>query len=83
MQSGPDNKQWDAVYAMAVKAYGLETKFNPKQAGRYAAWRQGIIDQISAGSGAYLRPVSFNAVLGLLFPALVPALASRYGLRSS
>jgi hypothetical protein len=39
MQSGLDNKQWDTLYTMAVKAYDLEAQFTPKQAGLYAAWR--------------------------------------------
>jgi hypothetical protein len=80
MQSGPDNKKWDAVYAMAVKASGLDARFTPKQSERYAVWRQGIIDQIAAGNTAYLRPVNCDAVLGLLFPTLASGLRSGYGL---
>lgn len=79
MQSGSDNKQWDVVYAMAVKAYGLEAKFTSKQSQRYMAWRQAIIDQVAARNPAYLRPSTCDAMLGLVFPELAPGLANGYG----
>lgn len=79
MQSGLDNKQWDTLYTMAVKAYDLEAQFTPKQARLYAAWRQIIIDKVSTGDGAYLRPVQYDPVLSVLFPRLAPKIATGYG----
>jgi hypothetical protein len=51
MQSGTGTQQWNTLYPMAVKAYGLETQFTQKQADRYAAWRQAIIDKVAALEG--------------------------------
>ena len=78
-QSGPGYQQWHTLYPMAVKAYGLETQFTPKQAERYAAWRQGIIDKVDAGDETHLRPARYDAVLGILFPEMAPRLANGYG----
>ena len=64
---------------MAVKAYDLEAQFTPKQARLYAAWRQIIIDKVSTGDGAYLRPVQYDPVLSVLFPRLAPKIATGYG----
>ena len=78
-QSGPGYQQWHTLYPMAVKAYGLETRFTSKQAERYASWRQGIIDKVDAGDETHLRPVRYDAVLGILFPEMAPRLAKGYG----
>ena len=43
MQSGRDNKRWDTLYAIAVKAYVLETYFSEEQARKYAAWRENLL----------------------------------------
>lgn len=82
MQSGPGYQQWHTLYPMAVKAFELETKFTQEQRKRYATWRQGIIDKVAAGDETHLRPARYDAVLGVLFPALVPRLAKGYGLRT-
>ena len=65
---------------MAVKAYKLEAKFTQEQRKRYANWRQSIIDRVAAGDETHLRPARYDAVLGVLFPALAPRLATGYGL---
>lgn len=79
MQSGVDTQQWNTLYPMAVKAYGLETKFTQKQAELYAAWRQTIIDNVATGDEASLRPARYDAVLSILFPELAPRIATGYG----
>lgn len=79
MQSGADNKRWDTVYSIAVKAYGLEAHFKPKQADNYGAWRQTIIDKVAAGDPGYLRPPTYDAVLSALFPAMARGIATGYG----
>lgn len=79
MQSGVDNKRWDTLYTMAVKAYGLEVRFTPKQANLYAAWRQTIIDQVAAGNEAYLRTRTYDAVLSVIFPEMAPRIGTGYG----
>lgn len=79
MQSGPDYQQWHTLYAMAVKAYELETKFTEEQKQRYAKWRQEIIDKVNAGDNTHLRPALYDAVLGVLFPPMAPLLAKGYG----
>lgn len=78
-QSGPGYQQWHTLYPMAVKAYGLETRFTPKQAERYASWRQGIIDKVDAGDETHLRPARYDTVLGILFPEMAQRLANGYG----
>nr|CAD61114.1 hypothetical protein [Cupriavidus oxalaticus] len=79
MQSGADYQQWHTLYPMAVKAYGLESRFTAKQAERYASWRQGIIDKVNVGDATHLRPARYDAVLSVLFPAMAPRLATGYG----
>ncbi|RDD95237.1 hypothetical protein DTW89_02665 [Acidovorax sp. BoFeN1] len=78
-QSGPGYQQWHTLYPMAVKTYALEARFTPKQAERYASWRQGIIDKVDAGDETHLRPARYDAVLGVLFPEMAPRLANGYG----
>lgn len=79
MQSGIDTQQWNTLYPMAVKAYGLDTQFTQKQADLYAAWRQTIIDKVAAGDETCLRPARYDAVLSMLFPELAPRIATGYG----
>lgn len=79
MQSTPGYQQWHTLYLMAVKAYGLETHFTPRQAERYASWRQGVIDKVNRGDETHLRPGRYDAVLGVLFPEMAPRLANGYG----
>ncbi len=79
MQSGADHQQWHTLYPMAVKAYGLESRFTHKQAERYSSWRQGIIDRVNAADATHLRPARFDAVLSVLFPEMAPRLATGYG----
>jgi deferrochelatase/peroxidase EfeB len=79
MQSGTDTQQWNTLYPMAVKAYGLEAQFTQKQANLYAAWRQAIIDKVSSGDEACLRPARYDAVLSMLFPELARRIATGFG----
>lgn len=79
MQSGADHQQWHTLYTIAVKAYGMESRFTPKQTARYASWRQGIIDKVNAGDAALLRPARYDAVISMLFPEMAPRLATGYG----
>jgi hypothetical protein len=79
MQSTPGYQQWHTLYLMAVKAYGLEAHFTPRQAERFASWRQGVIDKVNAGDETHLRPARYDAVLSVLFPEMAPRLAKGYG----
>lgn len=79
MQSGADNKRWDTLYSIAVKAYALEAHFTPKQAEKYSTWRQTIIDTVAASNEAYLRPATFDPVLSALFPGMARGIATQYG----
>ncbi len=79
MQSGADTQQWNTLYPMAVKAYGLEAQFTPKQTDLYAAWRQIVIDKVTACDERCLRPAQYDAVLSMLFPELAPRIATGYG----
>ena len=79
MQSTPGYQQWHTLYLMAVKAYGLEAHFTPRQAQRYASWRQGVIDKVNAGDETHLRPARYDAVLSVLFPEMAPRLANGHG----
>ena len=79
MQSGADNKRWDTLYLIAVKAYGLEARFKPKLADNYRAWRQTIIDKVTAGDKNCLRPGTYDAVLSTLFPSMSRGIATGYG----
>jgi hypothetical protein len=79
MQSGADNKCWDTLYSIAVKAYGLEAHFKPKQADNYRTWRQTLIDKVGAADENYLRPVTYDAVLSTLFPDMSRGIATGYG----
>lgn len=80
MQSGRDNKRWDTLYAIAVKAYVLETYFSEEQARKYAAWRENLIARVDANDEAYMRPATFDALLSLLFPEMAERIRSGYGL---
>lgn len=79
MQSGTENERWDTLYSIAVKAYGLEAHFTPKQADKYGAWRQAIIDEVAADDDAYFRPATYDAVLSTLFPDMSRGIATGYG----
>lgn len=79
MQSGADNKRWDTLFSIAVKAYGLDAHFTPKQADNYRAWRQSLIGQVAAGDENYLRPATYDAVLSTLFPDMSRGIATGYG----
>jgi len=79
MQSGPENKRWDTLYSIAVKAYGLEAHFTPKQAGKYGRWRQNLVDKVTDRDPGYLRPPSFDAVLCVLFPGMARGISNGYG----
>ena len=79
MQSGTDTQQWNTLYPMAVKAYGLEAQFTQKQADLYAAWRQTIIDKVATIDEICLRPARYDAVLSMLFPELAPRITTGYG----
>lgn len=81
MQSGPDNKRWHTIYTMAVKAYGLEAHFTKSQADSYARWRQSIIDGVDLQDVTYLRPSTYDKVLGVLFPEMARGIAKKYGLQ--
>lgn len=79
MQSTPGYQQWHTLYLMAVKAYGLEAHFAPRQAERYASWRQGVIDKVNAGDETHLRSARYDAVISMLFPEMAPRLVKGYG----
>jgi hypothetical protein len=79
MQSGADNKRWDTLYSIAVKTYGLEAHFTPKQADKYGTWRQTIIDKVAAVDAAYLRPTTYDAVLSMMFPDMAHGIGTGYG----
>lgn len=79
MQSGKHNKRWDSLYAVAVKAYELETHFTEEQTRKYKAWRQALIDRIDADDEAYLRPATFDALLSALFPEMAEGIGKGYG----
>ena len=81
MRSGPDNKRWHTIYTMAVKAYGLEAHFTKAQADSYARWRQSIIDGVDLQDVTYLRPSTYDKVLGVLFPEMARGIAKKYGLQ--
>lgn len=80
MQSGKDSKRWDTLYAIAVKVYRLEAGFTEEQASRYAAWRENLIANVDANEETYMRPVSFDAVLSVLFPEMAERIKNGYGL---
>lgn len=79
MQSGKDNKCWDTLYAIAVKAYDLETHFTPDQVRKYEDWRQTLIAKVEANDDAYMRPATFDAVLSSLFPEMAERINQGYG----
>ena len=79
MQSTPGYRQWHTLYLMAVKAYGLDARLTPRQAERYASWRQGVIDKVNTADETHLRPARYDAVLSVLFPEMAPRLANGYG----
>ena len=79
MQSGKHNKRWDSLYAIAVKAYVLETQFTGEQGRKYKAWRQTLIDRIDAGDEAYLRPATFDELLSVTFPEMAEGIDRGYG----
>ena len=81
MQSGHDNKRWHTIYTMAVKAYGLEAHFTKAQADSYTRWRQSIIDGVDLQDVTYLRPSTYDKVLGVLFPEMARGIAKKYGLQ--
>ena len=82
MQSGPENRRWNTIYTMAVKAYGLEARFTTAQAARYAEWRQTIIDGVARPDASYLRPVTYDKLLSALFPEMARGIATGYGTQS-
>lgn len=79
MQSGPENRRWNTIYTMAVKAYGLEAHFTAAQAARYAEWRQAIIDGVALPDASYLRPSTYDKLLSALFPEMARSIATGYG----
>lgn len=82
MQSTPGYRQWHTLYLIAVKAYGLDAHFSPRQIERYASWRQDVIAKMKAGDEAHLRPLRYDALISLLFPEMAPRLLTGYGSNS-
>jgi len=80
MQSGKANCRWHTLYTIAIKTYDLAQTFSEKQAGLYATWRQLIVQRVNAGDEAYLRPATYDATLGALFPEMAARIATGYGL---
>lgn len=81
MQSGKDNKRWDTLYAIAVKAYDLEVHFTAVQTIKYEEWRQALITKVDVNDEAYMRPGTFDAVLSVLFPKMAERINKGYGRR--
>jgi hypothetical protein len=81
MQSGTDTKQWNTLYLMAVKTYGLNAHFTQKQANLYAAWRKTMIESVESGDKTCLRSVRYDSLLSVLFPEMAPRIANGYGVR--
>jgi len=79
MQSGNDNKRWDTLYAIAVKAYALEANFTASQARKYEDWRDTLISKVAASDKAYLRPSTYDSVLSILFPEMAERIKKGYG----
>ncbi len=79
MLSGKGNKQWDTLYAIAVKAYDLESHFTSDQTLRYKAWRKTLIEKVDANDEAYMRPATFDVVLSALFPEMAERISKGYG----
>ncbi|MDZ4187366.1 MAG: hypothetical protein U1D25_04535 [Hydrogenophaga sp.] len=79
MQSTHGHQQWHSLYLMGVKAYRLEAQFTPKQAERYASWRQGVINKVNSGDEIHLRPAHYDPVISVLFPEMAPRLVKGYG----
>lgn len=79
MQSGRDKKRWDTLYAIAVKAYGLEGHFTAAQARTYREWREALIAKVNANDKAYMRPAIYDPVLSELFPEMAHQINKGYG----
>lgn len=79
MGSGKNNKTWDSLYAIAIKAYELTRHFNDEQRQRYKPWRDELADNIQKGVGGCLRPPTHDRLLSLLFPAMAPGINGGFG----
>lgn len=79
MQSGGENQQWNTLYLMAAKSYGLTTGFTEKQAHLFSVWRKSVIDKISQGDQSAMRPARYDPLFSVLFPELAPAISKGYG----
>lgn len=79
MGSGKNNKTWDSLYAMAIKAYDLTRHFNDEQRQRYKSWRDMLADNIQSGVDSYLRPPIHDRLLSLLFPAMAQGIKGGFG----
>ncbi len=79
MGSGKNNKTWDSLYAIAIKAYELTRHFNDEQRQRYKPWRDELADNIQKGVGGYLRPPTHDRLLSLLFPAMASRINGGFG----
>lgn len=79
MGSGKNNKAWDSLYAIAIKAYDLTRHFNDEQRQRYKPWRDTLADNIQRGVDGYLRPPTHDRLLSLLFPAMAQGINGGFG----
>jgi hypothetical protein len=79
MGSGKNNKTWDSLYAIAIKAYDLTRHFNDEQRQRYKPWRDTLADKIQRSVDGYLRPPIHDRLLSLLFPAMAQGINGGFG----
>lgn len=66
------SRSWHGLYLIAIQAY--RPNLSRAQEERVAEWRDQVRASIQAGETLYLRDPRYDALFGLLFPKMLPAL---------
>ena len=77
---GEKQQRWWTLYTIAVKAFELKAKhFSPDQGRKFDNWRAPLVQPIKERESRILRPATYDALLGVLFPEMRPLLETGIG----
>lgn len=79
---GEMQQRWWSIYTIAIKAFSVQQKyFNAAQCQRYKSWRAAFVQPMKTRESGFLRPPTYDALLGIIFPEMQQLLATGIGRR--
>jgi hypothetical protein len=77
---GEKQQRWWTLYTIAVKAFELKEKnFSLEQGRKFDNWRAPLVKPIKEREARLLRPPTYDALIGVLFPEMRPFLETGIG----